>query len=327
MSADLDVQNQKIGRVKKSMYKLKIIIVDDDPDILDLLSVTLEGDYEVFTASTGNEALIKSKEVFPSLFILDYNLPDIQGPEICKLLRKDPLFLNTPILMLTGKGEIDDKVTGLEAGVDDYMVKPFAPPELIARVRMLIRRSTINLDANPISRLPGNTSINKALEDRVKDKEIFAVIYTDLNNFKSINDYYGFLKGDNVIKETARIVIESVQRKGTEKDFIGHIGGDDFVVITAIDNAEEIAKNIVSEFDKIAPTFFDEKDRVKGYIETRGRDGLIQKFGFPSIAIGIITNVYRRFTHVAEIASAGAEMKMLAKKFDTSKYIVDRRTT
>jgi len=309
------------------MFKLKVLVVDDDPDILDLVQTILEGDYEVVLASNGTEALEKTKTHGANLLILDYNLPDMQGPQICKALRKDPLFIHTPILMLTGKGEIEDKVTGLESGVDDYMVKPFLPEELLARIRMLLRRSDINLDANPLSRLPGNTSINKELEERINSKEKFAVLFIDLDNFKALNDYYGFEKGDMVIKETARLIISVSQEKGTLNDFIGHVGGDDFVAITAEDKAEDIAKAIVNQFDKMAPNFFDEKDRLKGFIETKGRDNQIHKFGFPTISIGIVSNLNQEFSHIAQISSQGAEVKAYAKEFPESKYILDRRST
>lgn len=309
------------------MYKLKVLIVDDNPDILDLLETTLQDEFALTKASSGNEALDKLKTTKPDLLVLDYMLPDLEGPEICKIVRKDPLFLNIPILMLTGKGEVEDKVGGLEAGVDDYMLKPFEPQELIARIRMLIRRSTANLDASPLTRLPGNVSINKELIEKIQSKEKFSVLYIDIDNFKALNDYYGFEKGDNVIKETARILIDSIQEKGTTKDFVGHIGGDDFVIITIPEKAEEIAKKIVTDFDNVAPTFFNEKERLKGYIETKGRDNQIHKFGFPTISLGIIDNLKQSFTHTAQINSLGAEMKGLAKKFPESKYIFNKRSS
>lgn len=307
------------------MPKLKVLIVDDDPDILDLLSVTLESEFDLSKASTGKEALDKLKNDTPNLVVLDYMLPDIEGPQICKILRKDSLLMNLPVLMLTGKGEVEHKVEGLEAGADDYMIKPFVPQELIARVRMLIRRSSTNLDANPLTRLPGNVSINKELEEKIKSNEKFAVLYIDIDNFKALNDYYGFEKGDEVIKETSRIIINAIQKKGSTDDFVGHIGGDDFVVVTTPENAEEIAKKILSDFDSVSPKFFEEKDRIKGFIESKGRDNQIHKFSFPTISIGIVTNVNNNFTHTAQINSLGAEIKGLAKKFFESKYIFDRR--
>jgi len=309
------------------MYKLKILIVDDNPDILDLLEATLQDEFDLIKASSGNEALKKLKASNPNCLVLDYVLPDLEGPQICKIVRKDPLFSNIPILMLTGKGEVEDKVDGLEAGADDYMLKPFDPQELIARIRMLIRRSSANLDASPLTRLPGNVSINKELMEKIQDKEKFAALYVDIDNFKALNDYYGFEEGDNVIKETARILIDSIQKKGTTKDFVGHIGGDDFVIITAPEKAEDIAKKIVTDFDNIAPTFFKEKDRLKGYIETKGRDNQIHKFRFPTISLGVITNLKQDFTHTAQVNSIGAEIKSLAKKFPDSKYIFDKRSS
>ncbi len=309
------------------MYKLKILIVDDNPDILDLLEATLQDEFELIKAFSGNEALKKLKITNPNLLVLDYVLPDLEGPGVCKIIRKDPLFSNIPILMLTGRGEVEDKVGGLEAGADDYMLKPFDPQELIARIRMLIRRSSANLDANPLTRLPGNVSINKELAEKIQSKEKFAVLYIDIDNFKALNDYYGFEKGDNVIKETARILIDSIQKKGTAKDFVGHIGGDDFVIVTTPKKAEEIAKKIVMDFDNISPTFFKKKDRLKGYIETKGRDNQIHKFGFPTVSLGIITNLKQDFTHTAQVNSLGAEMKSLAKKFPESKYILDKRSS
>jgi len=307
------------------MDKISLLLVDDDPDILELLVATLKYEFDVTTATNGKEALAKLKQLAPHLIVLDYVLPDILGPEICKTVRKDTLLSNTPILMLTGKGEIEDKVGGLEAGADDYMLKPFSPQELIARIRMLIRRSHANLDANPLTRLPGNVSIIKELKEKITTKEKFAVLYVDIDNFKALNDYYGFEKGDHIIKETARIIIDSIQKEGTINDFIGHIGGDDFVVVTLPEKAEAIAKKIIADFDAISPQFFAEKERRQGYIESIGRDSQIHKFGFLTISIGIVTNIDKDFTHTAQISSLGAETKSLAKKFPQSKYIINRR--
>ena len=309
------------------MNKLKILACDDDPDILDLLEASLEDEFYVVKASTGKELFEVIKKENPDILILDYILPDTTGIEICRELRKNSLFIHLPILMLTGKGEVEDKVEGLDAGADDYMIKPFSPPELTARIKMLIRRSTISLDANPLSRLPGNVSINNELAKRIANKDKFAVLYLDIDNFKALNDYYGFERGDIVIKELSRIIIECVQKKGTVGDFIGHIGGDDFVVITAPKESEVVAKEIINKFDRASAKFYNENDRIKGYIETKDRSGVQRKFPFVTISIGIITNLNREFTHIAEISSIGAELKEEAKKTSTSSYIIDRRAS
>ena len=307
------------------MSKPKILTVDDDPDTLCYLKTVLEGEYETIQASTGQECLSKARAELPDLLVLDCDLPDIKGPEICAILRKDPLFLNVPILMLTGKAEIKDKVTGLDSGVDDYMVKPFDPVELVARVRMLLRRSGTNLDANPLTRIPGNVSIQRELEDRIDKKEGFAVLYVDIDNFKALNDHYGFQRGDRIIKETSRILMHSTRERGTAQDFVGHIGGDDFVIITMPRNAEDIANKIISDFDTAAPGFFDDEDKARGYIETKSRDGETRTFGFITISISMVTTDNRDFSHVAEIGTLGAELKKLAKKCAGSTCVIDRR--
>ncbi len=307
------------------MPEARILTVDDDPDTLSILDTVLGAEYETVHAATGKECLDRVKAELPDLVVLDYDLPDIQGSEVCRILRRDPLFLGTPILMLTGKGEIEDKVAGLDAGVDDYVVKPFDPEELSARVRMLLRRSSTNLDANPLTRIPGNISIIGQLEERIGNKEAFAILYVDIDNFKALNDHYGFEKGDRVIKESARILIRTMQEKGTDRDFIGHIGGDDFVIVTAPGNAEEITKKIISDFDSAASGFFDEEDGANGYIEVRARDGRVRRFGLPTISIGIVSTENREFSHVAEIGSMGAELKQAAKAQKGSSFAVDRR--
>jgi len=308
------------------MKKLKVVTIDDDPDILEVIEATLSEDYEISKAINGKEAIQKIRSERPDLIVLDYMLPDTEGIEICKELRKDPLLRHLPILMLTGRGEVDDKVRGLESGADDYMVKPFLPQELLARVHMLIRRSSTHLDANPLTRLPGNVSIMEELKSKLQGNDKFALLHIDLDNFKALNDYYGFEKGDRVIKETARIVIESVQKKGTTEDFIGHIGGDDFIVISKPECTEEIAKEIITTFDSVVPKFYEEKDRVKAYIEEKDRQGNVRKFRFLTISIGIVTNTKKQFNHAAEVITLGAEMKTLAKQSPKSTYIFDSRS-
>lgn len=304
------------------MEKKLILAVDDDPDILEIIKVILEEEFSVITASEGNQVFKIVKEKKPDLLILDYVLPDISGLEICKKLREDTMYLHLPILMLTGKGETEDKVKGLETGVDDYMIKPFAPEELIARVKMLIRRSSIHLDANPLTRLPGNVSIIKELEEMIRTNTKFALLYIDLDNFKSLNDYYGFLRGDALIKEVAHLIIEAVQKKGSPQDFIGHIGGDDFILITSPENAENIAKEIIDNFFSIRLKFYDEKDIKKGFIETYDREGNLKKFDIVTISVGIINNVKNKYRHAAEITSKASEAKTMAKKNTDKKYII-----
>ncbi len=212
---------------------IKILIADDDPDIRDVLKLTLsEENYEVIEAENGEDALKAIHAKTPDIVLLDYQMPILNGREVCSLIKKDLLLRHLPIIMVTGKGEVTDKIGGIEAGADDYIVKPFEPKELLARIRMILRRTERDLEANPLTRLPGNVSILNELSRRLESKALFAVCYIDLDKFKAYNDTYGFEHGDEVIRETARIMIRAVHQVGCPDDFIGHIGGDDFVIVT-----------------------------------------------------------------------------------------------
>lgn len=305
---------------------IKILIVDDDPDIRDVLKLTLsEEDYEVIEAGDGQTALKLITTRAPDLVLLDYKMPKMDGREVCRQVKKDLLLRHLPIIMVTGKGEIDDKVGGIDAGADDYIVKPFEPKELLARIRMIVRRTERDLEANPLSRLPGNVSILNELDSKLNSQSLFAVCYLDLDKFKAYNDKYGFEHGDEVIRETARILIRITQECGNPDDFIGHIGGDDFVIVTTPDRVDELCKKIIADFEKQVPSFYNAVDRKNGYIIARDRQGKEQKVSLLSISIGVVSNEFRKLEHVAQIGEVGAELKAQAKLLERSNYIKDRR--
>ncbi len=309
------------------MEKEKILIVDDEPDILDVLKLTLqEENYQVIEAKDGVEALEIVKKKGPHLIILDFKMPRMNGDEVCEILKKDILLRHLPIIMLTSKREISDKVKGIDAGADDYMVKPFEPAELLARVKMILRRTASDLDANPLTRLPGNVSIINEIQGRIDKKEPFAVGYLDLDKFKTFNDEYGFERGDEVIRETARLIIRNTQELGNKNDFIVHIGGDDFVLITTPDKCDTICLKIIKDFDALAPNFYSEEDRSKGYIIGKDRQNKVYKAPLLSISIGVVTNEQTKLVHVAQVAQIGAEVKSYAKSMQKgSHYIKDKR--
>jgi diguanylate cyclase (GGDEF)-like protein len=256
---------------------------------------------------------------------LDYKIPKMDGRQVCRLVKKDLLLRHLPIIMVTGKGDINDKVDGIDAGADDYVVKPFEPKELLARIRMILRRTERDLEANPLTRLPGNVSIINELQRRLDNQALFAVCYIDLDKFKSYNDKYGFEHGDEVIRETARVILKVAQEKGNPEDFVGHIGGDDYVIITTPVAADKICQGIIDDFEKKVPYFYNETDRKKGFIIAHDRQGTEQKIPLLSVSIGVVTNEFRKIEHVAQVGEIGAELKALAKSMERSNYIRDKR--
>jgi len=305
---------------------VKILIADDDPDIRDILKLTLsEENYEIIEAADGQEALeiIRSKPL--DLALLDYKMPKMDGRQVCSLIKKDLLLQHLPVIMVTGKGEVSDKIGGIDSGADDYVVKPFEPKELLARIRMVLRRTQRDLEANPLTRLPGNVAILNEFSKCIESKSKFAVCYADLDKFKAYNDKYGFEHGDNVIRETARILLGAIKEHGRPEDFVGHIGGDDFVVVTTPDFANRICEKIIHDFDQISPSFYNQEDRENGFIIGYDRQSKIHKIPLLSISIGVVTNEMREITHVAQIGEIGAELKKLAKSMEKSNYVKDKR--
>ncbi len=305
---------------------IRILIADDDPDIRDVLKLTLaEENYEVIEAGDGEEALkiISAKPL--DLVLVDYKMPKLDGRQVCRLVKRDLLLRHLPVIMVTGKGEVSDRIDGIDAGADDYIVKPFEPKELLARIRMILRRTERDLEANPLTRLPGNVSILNELSRRLQSKALFSVCYLDLDKFKAYNDTYGFEHGDNVIRETARILIRTTQEIGNPDDFIGHIGGDDFVIVTTPDKADDLCKKVIEEFEKTSPTFYNDTDRKKGYIVAHDRQGKEQNVPLLSISIGVVSNETRKIEHVAQVGEIGAELKGYAKSLERSNYIKDQR--
>ncbi|NLE65105.1 MAG: response regulator [Elusimicrobia bacterium] len=307
------------------MTKPRILIIDDDADILDVLELSLSEQFEVVSANNGQMGLQRARETHPDLIITDYMMPVMNGPDFCKELRKDVLLSHIPIIMLTGKGDIQDMVSGINAGADDYLIKPFEPHTLLARIAMIMKRTTRNLDANPLTHLPGNASITEALQERIKSGKTFAVGYCDLDKFKLYNDKYGFEKGDQVIQATAQILVQASREIEGRDIFIGHIGGDDFVFACDDDVADKVSERIIALFDETAPSFYSPEDRIAGYIAGKDRQGNEVKTGLMTLSIGIVSNAYQTISHVAQIGEIGADLKKFAKAQEKSNFIRDKR--
>ncbi len=305
-----------------------ILIADDDPDLRDILRSTLEpAGFAVTEAPDGEEALRAIRAQPPDLIILDYMMPNLTGPQVCEHLKQDLLLRHLPIIMLTGKSEIQDKVYGINAGADDYLVKPFEPQELLARVHMVLRRTALDLDANPLTRLPGNISILRELERRLGASEPLAVCYVDLNRFKAFNDHYGFKRGDDVIQRTSTVLLEASKAAGGERTFVGHIGGDDFLMITTPERGDALCERVIRDFDAAVPGLYDEEDRVRGYLLHTDRKGQEIKLPLLSVSIALVTSEAQPLTHPGQIARIGAELKAYAKQFERSIYVKERRQT
>jgi len=304
----------------------RILLADDEPDLLALMKETLERQgFEVATAMDGQEALASIRQDPPDIAVIDLIMPRCDGFTVCRELRKDPLFAHLPIIILSASGSRDSKVEGLELGVDDFIAKSVDIRELLARIRMILKRTRQGLDANPLTRLPGNLSIESRIADGLDQGQPLAVLYLDVDHFKSYNDAYGYEAGDQVIRALARILVKVTRQFPGPPDFVGHIGGDDFIVVTEPARMEALARRVIAEFDAAVPGFYKEEDRKRGKIVSTDRQGNIQEFPLLSVSIGICHNVRKRLESLAQVSQLGAELKRHAKEQPGSKYLVDRR--
>jgi diguanylate cyclase (GGDEF)-like protein len=304
----------------------RVLLADDQTDLLLLMKETVEAaGFEVFIASDGEEALKIVFETHPDIVVLDYNMPIKDGLTVARDLKDNPLFAHIPIIICTAISDKKTKLTGLGMGIDDYLTKPMDTDELVARIRMILKRNKQVLDTNPLSKLPGNPSIQARVERKIQEGGTFAVLYLDLNNFKAYNDTYGFEAGDRIIKATASLLVKLTIQNEHSRDFIGHIGGDDFIIVTDFERAEELAKHVVTAFDEIAPSFYTKEDRTRGHIVSTDRQSNIKQFPFLSISIGIVHNTLRQLLSFAQVSNIGSELKKAAKARENSAYVVDRR--
>ncbi len=305
-----------------------ILVVDDDPDIARFVEVNLRSaGYDVSVASDGEQALDKAATLRPDLVLLDVMMPRIDGFEVAQRLRRNPQTANTSIIMLTAKALSTDKVLGLTAGADDYIIKPFDPIELLARVKGTLRRAKEMRNLSPLTGLPGNIRIQEEIERMVREDRPFAVLYADLDNFKAYNDQKGFVRGDRLIQAAARIIQDSVAEYAGADGFVGHVGGDDFVAVVPPDVAEDAAKRIVERFDAQIADFYEPEDVERGYVEVEDRKGVMQRLPLVGVSVGIATTQVRRFAHYGEAVAVATEMKQFAKRDPRSSFAFDRRAS
>lgn len=304
-----------------------ILVVDDDPDIARFVEVNLRSaGYEVAVAGDGEEALERAGDVRPDLVLLDVMMPRIDGFEVAQRLRRNPQTANTSIIMLTAKALSADKVTGLQSGADDYIIKPFDPIELLARVKGTLRRAKEMRNLSPLTGLPGNIRIQEEIERQVREGYSFAVLYCDLDNFKAYNDQKGFVRGDRLIQSTARIIQDAVVEADGTEGFVGHVGGDDFVAVVEPEAAEAVAAGICRRFDESRTEFYDPEDLERGFVRIEDRKGQLQDIPLVGISIGVASTQQRAFAHYGEAVAVATEMKQFAKREPGSSYAIDRRT-
>jgi len=318
-----------LSQVEK-VESAKILVIEDESPLRTILQMTLESvkgaAYLVRTAPDGLSGLAEVQRDPPDLILLDVMMPGMDGFEVCRRLKENPLTSRIPVILLTAKTADKDRIHGLEVYADDYVTKPWQQDELLFRVRNQLRTRRAQLQSNPLTGLPGNVLIDAELSRRIAAGEKFAFLMIDLDRFKSYNDYYGYARGDSAIRFVASILHGQLGRLGAPGDFVGHIGGDDFVIITTPRRARAIADAIKEQFDAHVGALYDEADRRRGYITVlSSRQGGVTDFDLMSITIAVVTNLHRDLEHGAQVSDLAKDVKKRGKAMRGSVVLEESR--
>jgi len=286
------------------MSKGRILVVEDDMDISNMLRIYFDSQgYEVLVASRGQEALDTCRRKLPSLVVLDIMLPDIDGYEVCRRLRNNLRTSHIPVLFLTQKDERSDKIAGLEMGADDYITKPFDIEELKWRVQNALKRAKYENLTNPTTGLPSAKLIEEQLKQLVR-RNGWTILYIGINDFEPFKEVHGFVAGDDVLRFVAILLTESVDEFGTANDFIGHVGGDDFILITTTEKAGALRRRLVERFQVEVGTFYAFREREQGFMVAKDADGKERKLALMSLTVGVVPE--GPFADIREITEAAA---------------------
>ena len=300
-----------------------ILIVSQEVAVTNILRRTLTGCGDVIVFSRLQSAFDFIYNEIPNLLILDRPAVRKTADQL-RTLKEDPLFTSLPVLaILDERNPPPDWTTVI---VDDYIWKGDLERDIASRVKLCFLRSQRVVEVNPLTRLPGNISINREIQGRLDRKTAFALAYVDLNHFKPFNDMYGFSRGDDVIRITGRLLLNVVKNKQPQNSFVGHIGGDDFVCITDLPLIEETCQEMISAFERLIPTFYDPEDREAGFIQSCDRDGLMRSYPIIGISIGIARTDNGVFSHYGELTGLASEMRQFAKQHPGSCYRINKRS-
>jgi PleD family two-component response regulator len=291
------------------MGKPRLLIVEDDFDISNMLQIYFTGqNYEVDVAPRGSVALEKTRHNLPHLIVLDIMLPDIDGFEVCRVLRTNIRTSHVPIIFLTQKDERSDKLAGLELGADDYITKPFDIEELKLRVQRAITRSEQQSLTDPRSGLPSGKLIEEQLR-RIIRQQNWALMDVRINQYEPFKEVYGFVAGDDVLRFAGMLANEVLDELGTPNDFIGHAGGDNFILITAEESANAIHQRLKNRFADEVLSHYNFMDRDQGFIMATNPSGQPEKVPLMTLAIGVVSPKEYQFADIREITEMAAEAR------------------
>lgn len=305
---------------------MKILLAGKDKSVRNILSMLQKSfKYDMVVREGTEDTLAAVKSENPDLILIDRNLSDRDGLDISKKIKEDFLTAYIPIIVLFNRWQLPQDLLSKEQGIDDYIIKPLDPIDLQIRIELAVRRATHQFFDNALTKLPGNRTIEIMTRRAIKSGKKFSLGYVDIDRFKYFNDCYGYVKGDRVLIQTSQIISHSVKSFGNPTDFVGHVGGDDFVFITTPTKNTPISEHIIKEFDRLILFHCPKDDRLKGFMKTWDRQGKLSKIPFLSISIALVDNVYAKIGTSIELSMIAFDIKHHLKKLPGSNFLKNRR--
>lgn len=306
------------------MYQ-EISIIDDEINLTDKLKKIFEAEKEFIFTNIASSNVEQTGKDIPDLIIINEDGINTNVVDVCEYIRNYSENSITPIMVISSNIDKNHRLDILKNNVEYFIKSPMDDEYIYYTIRNIIRLMSSNRKVSPLTGLPGNLQIQVELKKKLLKKEEFAILYFDLDNFKEYNDTYGFLKGDEVIKFTAKTILREMHHYKLEDSFVGHIGGDDFVGIISDVDYEKLCQDIIAKFDIGIVGYFNEEDIERGYLEVANRKGIIEQFPITAISIGVVKVLPGEYTNPLEIGEVGAQVKHLAKTQTGSAYAINRR--
>lgn len=300
-----------------------IFVITDDSSVYPIVKASLDDRYKIKIFEDIHPAISNVFDTFPELIIAQIKDVNDRLIEFINIIKTDSIFGQIAVLVIIPDNLHFNILDALLA--DDFIRYSDIKRDMKMRIEMSFLRIQRIIELNPLTRLPGNISIQKEITRKIQKDDKFAIAYADIDFFKPYNDKYGFSRGDEVIKMLGRLIFNIVRLDQPKNSFVGHIGGDDFIYIMDIETIENTSHKIIEEFDKIIPIFYEQADRENGFIESIDRSGKKMRFPIMSLSVGITDNKEKKFQHYGEISQVLAEMKNYAKSMKGSFYMLDRR--
>lgn len=306
--------------------RLRILVIGDSSDFGEHFAYFIEAKgYQLILSPNLTTAMDIIFNDPPDMVLVVGDLSDKVEKEMLQSLKGGTHCTHIPFIIAFPEKNLSAGIDWSEYPVDDFICKPLDSDELAARVGLSLARMQRVFDNNPLTRLPGNTSILRSIQAVLDNGQDVAIGYVDIDNFKPYNDRYGFSRGDEVLRMLAMLLTNTLREIEIGRAFAGHVGGDDFTFIIPLTHVKEVCERIIKTFTLLSRNFIDREDLERGFFEGKDRQGKEQQFPLLTLSISVVCNERRRFRHYGAVAETASQIKKKVKSMEGSNYLIDRR--